>query len=175
MNDESEKIITGLERSAEELSKDLHLALVELDWTPAALMDRMRSLGDYRSPATILRGINRALEGQIKPSGELLALVQQAVRFKRRLLRTYRDVVWTKLGDGSHTTQIEDFTITLSPQTRGRWRVNLVHKDGFSPSWPRLQDTLEAAKHMAFITLNNGQNWLQEYADEQAREAAGDC
>jgi hypothetical protein len=31
---------------------------------------------------------------------------------------------------------------------------------------------LEAAKHMAFITLDNGQNWLQEYADEQAREAA---
>jgi hypothetical protein len=25
---------------------------------------------------------------------------------------------------------------------------------------------------MAFITLDNGQNWLQEYAEEQARETA---
>ena len=172
MIDEYDEITSRRERSAEDLSQDLRLALDELDWSPAALMDRMRSLGDYRSSATILRGINRALEGQIKPSGELLALVQQAVRFQRRLLRTYNDVVWTLLGDGSHTTQIEDFTITLSPQMRGRWRVNLVHKDGFSPPWPRFQETVEAAKRMAFITLDNGQNWLHEYAEEKAREAA---
>lgn len=134
---DDDDVTIGNERTTEELAEDLRRALDELEWTPAALMDRMRSLGDYRTPATILRGINRALEGQIKPSGELLALVQQAVRFKRHLLRTYRDIVWTQLGDGSHTTQLEDFTITLTPQTRSRWRVNLVHKDGFSPTWPR--------------------------------------
>lgn len=172
MIDEDDEIISRHERSAEDLSQDLRLALDELDWSPAALMDRMRSLGDYRSSPTILRGINRALEGQIKPSGELLALVQQAVRFQRRLLHIHRAVIWEPLSDGSHTTQIEDFTITLQPQTRGRWRVNLVHKSGYSPSWPRFQETLEAAKRSAFITLDNGQNWLHEYAEEKAREAA---
>ena len=160
------------ERNTAVLVEILREDLDELNWTPAALMDRMRSLGDYRKPATILRGINRALEGEIKPSGELMALVRQAVRFKRRLLRTYGNTAWTKLGDGSHTAQVEDFRITLAPQSKGRWLVVVVHKDGFSPPYPRWQDTLEAAKHMAFITLDSAQNWLHEYAEEQAREAA---
>lgn len=169
---DDEDVITSSELTAEDLSQRLRRALDELGWTPVALMDRLLSLGDYRSPKTILRGINRALAGEIKPAGELLALVRQAVFFQRRLLRIYRDVVWTQLGDGSHTAQVEDFTITLVPQTKARWLVNLVHKGGFRPSWPRWQDTLEAAKHMAFITLDNGQNQLLEYAAEQARETA---
>ncbi|MHC8390190.1 hypothetical protein ACYZTM_19635 [Pseudomonas sp. MDT2-39-1] len=49
----------------------------------------------------------------MKVSGELLALVRQMMRFKRRLGRTYGDTVWTELGDGSHAARIEDFTITL--------------------------------------------------------------
>lgn len=154
------------------LAEELRDALDDLGWTPAALMDRMRSLGDYRSPQTILRGLNRALEGRIRPSGELVALVRQMVRFKRRLLRTYGNTVWTELGDGSHTTQIEDFKITLAPQTKGRWLVIVFHEGGYSPPYPRWQDTLEAAKHMAYITLDNAQNWLRDYAEEQAREAA---
>lgn len=157
--------------TVEDLSEKLRFALDELGWTPAALMDRMLSLGDYRPSKTILRGIKRALAGEIKPSGELLALVRQAVFFQRRLLRIYSDVEWTELGDGSHTAQVEDFTITLVPKSKGRWLVNLVHKGGYSPSWPRWQDTLEAAKYMAFITLDNAQNWMREYAEEQAREA----
>ncbi|MEA0941108.1 hypothetical protein VDR70_015805 [Xanthomonas campestris pv. campestris] len=159
------------ERSTEDLAADLRQDLEKLGWSPAALMDRMCSLGDYRTQATILRGINRALDGQVRPSGELVALVSQAVRFQRRLLRTYGKTPWTKLGDGSHTTQLEDFTITLAPQTRGRWRVSLVHKDGYSPPFPRWQNSLEAAKHMAFITLDNGMNWILEYEEEQARVA----
>jgi hypothetical protein len=135
-------------------------------------MDRMLSLGDYHSPKTILRGINRALEGQIKPSGELLALVRQVVVFQRRMLRIYSTVVWTELGDGSHTTRVEDFTITFVPQSRARWLVNLLHKDRFSPSWPRWQNTLEAAKNIAFIALDNGQNWMLEHEEQKAREAA---
>lgn len=162
----------NVEQNTAVLVETLREDLAELGWTASALMYRMRALGDYRLPATILRGINRALEGQIRPSGELLALVRQAVRFQRRLLRSYGNTPWTLLGDGSHTTQLEDFTITLSPQSRGRWRVNLVHKDGYSPPFPHWQDSLEAAKHVAFITLDNAQNWLQEYAAEQAREAA---
>ncbi len=169
---DDEDFVISAERTAEELAEDLRRALAELEWTPIALMDRMVSLGDYRSPKTILRGINRALDGEVKVSGELLALVRQMVRFKRRLLRTYGDSVWTELGDGSHTTRIEDFTITLVPQSKGRWLVNLVHSSGYSPSWSRWQDGLAAAKNMAFITLDNAQNWLLEYEEEQAREAS---
>lgn len=170
MHDDDEDMVSGSDRTAEDLSHDLRNALSELGWSAAALMDRMRSLGDYRTPATILRGINRALEGEIKPSGELMALVQQAVRFQRRLMNTHRDVVWKELADGSYTALIEDFAITLLPQTRGRWKVNLAYRkeghkqDGYSPYWPRFQESLDAAKRIAFITLDNGQNWLLENA-----------
>ncbi|MEE4124031.1 hypothetical protein [Pseudomonas viridiflava] len=144
-----------------------------LEWTPAALMDRMQSLGDYRSSATILRGINRALEGGFKPSGELLALVRQAVRFKRRLLRTYEATAWTELGDGSHTSEVDDFRITLLPRSKGRWLVVVMHKDGYCAPYPRWQDSLESAKHMAFITLDNAQNWLHVCAENRADDAQG--
>lgn len=154
-----------------ELAAKLHRALDNLGWKPVELMDQMRLLGDYRPAATILRGLNRALAGDIKVSGELLAYAHQMVRLQRRLLRTYGNTVWKELGDGSHTTHLEDFTITLMPESKGRWRVNVVHKGGYSPSWPRWQDSLEAAKRMAFITLDNAQNWMHEYAEEQAREA----
>jgi hypothetical protein len=162
-------LVQGNERTAEELADELRSALAALEWTPVSLMDRMISLGDYRSPKTILRGINRALDGEVKVSGELLALVRQMVRFKRRLRRTYGDTVWTELGDGSHTTRVEDFTITLVPKSKGRWLVNLVHSSGYSPAWPRWQDSLNEAKHIAFLTLDNAQNWLLEYEEEQAR------
>ncbi|MHC8390189.1 hypothetical protein ACYZTM_19630 [Pseudomonas sp. MDT2-39-1] len=57
-------LVLGSERTAEELADDLRSALATLEWTPVALMDRMVSLGDYRSPKTIHRGINRALNGK---------------------------------------------------------------------------------------------------------------
>jgi hypothetical protein len=160
------------ELSVKDLAEDLQHSLDELGWSAAALMDRMRSLGDYRTPKTILRGINRALAGEIRPSGELCALIRQAVFFQRRLLRTYSNLVWTELGDGSHTTRVEDFTLTLVPQRKSRWLVNVVHTSGYSPSWPRWQDSLEAAMRMALVTLDNGQNWVLDNEAEKARDAA---
>nr|WP_015647654.1 hypothetical protein [Pseudomonas sp. GLE121]AGL12844.1 hypothetical protein [Pseudomonas sp. GLE121] len=157
-----------------ELAAMLQRALDDLGWKPVDLRDQMRLAGDYRPVATILRGINRALAGDIKVSGELLAYAQQMVRLQRRLLRTYGNTPWKELGDGSHTAQLEDFTITLMPESKGRWRVNLVHKGGYSPSWLRWQDSLQAAKNMAFITLDNAQNWMFEYAEQRAREAAAE-
>jgi hypothetical protein len=171
MADDDDVVIDN-EHTAAALAEDLRRALDELSWTAFQLMDQMREWGDYRSPQTILRGINRALEGQIKPSGELLALLRQAVRLQRRLLSIYGATVWTVLGNGSHTTQLEDFTITLAPQSKGRWRVQMLHKGGYGPDYPRWLDSLEAAKRMAFFTLDNAQNWLLEDAKKQARGMA---
>lgn len=160
------------EHTTANLAEELRETLDELGWSPAQLMDRMRSLGDYRKPQTILRGLNRALAGEIRPSGELIALTRQMLRFQRRLRRTFGNAVWTQLADGSHTTQVPDFRITLVPQSKGRWLVVVVHKDGFSPPYPRWQDSLEAAKNMAFISVDSAQNFLEDYAAEQARESA---
>jgi len=168
MNDEGEFPIEKHDTAV--LAYVLRQDLNELNWTPAALVDRMKSLGDYRPRATILRGINRALEAQNKPSGELLALARLAVRFKRRLLLSYENMAWTELEDGSHTGAVEDFRVTLVPQSKGRWLVVVVHKNGYCAPYSRWQNTLEDAKHMAFITLDNAQHWLNECAEEQARE-----
>lgn len=165
-----ESIFGGKEWTVEELSEEFKKCLSELGCTPVELADRMMSLGDYRPYKTILRGIHRAVEGQIKISGELMALIKQEVRYKRRLKRTYDSLEWTKLGDGSYTTSVEDFIITLLPKTKGRWKVHMTHSSGFSPSWPRWQDSLQAAKDTAFLTLDGAVNWLHEYEQQQAEE-----
>jgi hypothetical protein len=161
------------ERNTATIAEELRETLEELGLSPAQLMDRMRSLGDYRKPETILRGINRALAGEIRPGGELIALTQQMLRYQRRLLRTYGDAQWTRLANGSYTAQVPDFRITLVPQTKARWLVVTVHKDGFSSPYPRWQDSLEAAKKMAFVCIDSAQNFLEDYAEQKAREAAG--
>lgn len=63
MADDNDLVLDS-ERSAEDLDCDLRNALATLEWMPVALMDRMVSLGDYRSARTIHRGINRALNGK---------------------------------------------------------------------------------------------------------------
>jgi hypothetical protein len=161
--DDHSGISNGTEWTAEELSNEFKRALAELGWTPVEIADRLISLGDYRPYKTVLRGIHRAVEGQVKVSGELLAFVRQEVRYKRRLKRAYGNLEWTQIGDGSWTTKAEDFIITLLPQTKGRWKVHMTHVlTGYSPSWPRWQDTLPAAKDMAFLTLDSAMNWLLE-------------
>lgn len=166
--DTIESIFGEREWTSEELSAELKKGMDELGWTPVELADRMMSLGDYRPHRTILRGIHRALLGQIKVPGELLALVNQEVRYKRRLKRSYDNLTWTELPDGSQTTKADDFVITLLPKSRGRWKVHMMHPEtGYSPSWPRFQDGLRAAKDMAFLTLDNAINWLQECEREK--------
>jgi hypothetical protein len=167
---ETDGLFGTREWTAEELATEFGDSLNELDWTAVELADRMTALGDYRPYKTILRGIHRALDRQVKVSGEMMALVRHMVRFKRRLKRSYNSVSWTRLGDNSLTTNLDDFRITLVPKSRGRWLVNLVHSSGYSPSWPRWQDSLEAAKNMAFLTLDNAQNWLLEFDQQQSKE-----
>lgn len=167
-DDGVEGIYSGREWTAEELSAEFNKAVAELGWTPVELADRLLSLGDYRPYKTVLRGIHRAVEGQVKVSGELLALVRQEIRYKRRLKRAYENVEWTQVGDGSWTAKAEDFIINLQPQTKGRWKVHMTHViTGYSPSWPRWQDNLPAAKDMAFLTLDSAINWLLEQEQEK--------
>ena len=169
--DTLEDIFGGTEYTTEELVIEFKKSLDELGWTPVELADRMMSLGDYRPHKTILRGIHRALLGQIKVSGELLAFIRQEVRYKRRLKKAYDHLEWKPLADGSWTTKAEDFVITLLPQSRGRWKIHMMHPTtGYSPSWPRWQDSLSAAKETAWLTLDAAINWLLEC--EQQEEAA---
>ncbi|WP_312356771.1 hypothetical protein [Agrobacterium sp.] len=157
--------------TSEELSTELKKAMDDLNWTPVELADRMISLGDYRPHRTILRGIHRALANEIKVPGELLALVKLEGHYMRRLKRTHDALDWTQLPDGSWTTKADGFIITLLPKSKGRWKVHMTHVDsGYSPSWPRWQDSLDQAKEMAWMTLDNAINWLAEIEQDRATE-----
>lgn len=167
-----ESIFGERDWTPEELSAELKKALEDLGWTPVELADRMMSLGDYRPYRTILRGIHRALANEIKVPGELLALVKLEGHYKHRLKSTYDALEWTRLPDGSWTTKTDGFIITLLPKSKGRWKVHMTHVDsGYSPSWPRWQDSLDQAKEMAWMTLDNAINWLAEVERERAAEA----
>jgi hypothetical protein len=151
-----ESIFGEREWTPDELSAELKKALDDLGWTPVELADRMISLGDYRPHRTILRGIHRALANEIKVPGELLALVKLEGHYKRRLKNTYDALEWSRLPDGSWTTKTD---------------VHMTHVDsGYSPSWPRYQDSLDQAKLMAWMTLDNAINWLAEVERERAAE-----
>ena len=166
-----ESIFGEREWTSEELAAELMKELNELGWSPVELADRMTSLGDYRPYKTILRGIHRALANKVKVPGELLALVKLEGHYKRRLKRTYDGLEWTRLPDGSWTTKAEGFIITLLPKTKGRWKVQMTHVDsGYSPSFPRWQDSLDQAKEMAWMTLDNAINWLAEVERDRAAE-----
>ncbi|TAW50603.1 hypothetical protein [Rhizobium leguminosarum] len=166
-----ESIFGERELTAEELSAELKKGLDELGWTPVELADRMTSLGDYRPYKTILRGIHRALANEIKVPGELLALVKLEGHYKRRLKSSYDALNWTKLPDASWTTKTDGFVITLLPKSKGRWKVHMMHVDsGYSPSWPRWQDSLDQAKEMAWMTLDNAIHWLAEVERDRAAE-----
>src|SRR5258708_37587704 len=123
--------------TAEELTAQFQSEIRELGESPVELADRMHKLGDYRSYSTILRGVQRMLSGETRVSGEIRVLMTIMLRQQRRLEQKYANLSWKRLPDGSHSTQAYDFRITLVPQTRGRWLVNLVYKDGYSPPWPR--------------------------------------
>lgn len=147
----------------EQITEEFKRDILELGDTPFELVERMAKLGDRRSYETILRSVQRMLSGETRVSGEMKALVRMLLRQRRRSLQQHKHIAWSRLPDGSHTAQIGEFRTTLLPQTRGRWLVNLVRSDGYSPSWPRWQDNLEAAKIRAVIRAEEAIDEVLEY------------
>jgi hypothetical protein len=63
---------------------------------------------------------------------------------------------WVKLSTGAFTVKTRGFTITLSPETQGRWRAALMHDEsGYNPPFPVWQPTLDRAKFNALICLED--------------------
>jgi hypothetical protein len=164
------EIFTARSRTSEELTAEFQAQVRELGDSPVELADRLQKLGDNRPYSTTLRGIQRMLTGETRVSGEMKALVTMMLRQQRRLKKKYADIVWKRLPDGSYASEVEDFGVTLAPQSRGRWLVHLRHKDGYSPPWPRWQDNLEAAKRKALVCVEDATEFLAELEIERAAE-----
>jgi len=120
-----------------------------------------RRLGDRRPLDTILRGIQRMASGETRVSGEMLVILEMMNRERQRARYEASVLPWVTVANGCVTTKTRDFTISLSPQSRGRWLVNLVHVDGYSPPWPAWQSNLDEAKIKSLLCLDDALADLQ--------------
>lgn len=140
----------------------LQILLDSLEETPSSLAKKLERLGDSRAFPTILRSIQRMNSGESRLSGEMLVIANLLLQKKRRRDRWQKTTEW-RTEEGDKVAQISEFKVTLEPQTRGRWRVNVRHVDGYSHPWPAWQDNLEAAKKVAYLWVQEAEDALDEY------------
>jgi len=172
VRDDTASIFGQRIQTAEEITAAFQEEVRELGAYPMELAERLHKLGDYRPFETTLRGIQRMLSGETRVSGEMKALVTMMLRQRRRLQRQHANLIWTRLPGDNYSTVADGFRISLSPQTRGRWHISVVHvESGYSHPWPRWQESLEAAKLMALTTVEDATDFLIEHElnEEKAR------
>lgn len=141
-------------------------ALAELKVKPAELAKRLQAMDDYRTVSAIVRSIQRMECGDTAVSGEILVILKLLVRQQRTWRTQEAKLQWREFPNGTVSAVCDDFTISLSPQSKGRWHVNLVHnKTGYSPTWPSWQKDLETAKMKAIACLEDARNDLFEMSE----------
>ena len=156
--DAADQVDDDLEASPhdpEDATRIFQAALKIIDESPGRLALRMQRLGDHRPLGTITRAIQRMASGDTRISGEMQVIVQLMVRERERAAEDVTRLRWSQVGR-TMTAATRDFTITLSPQTRGRWRVSVTHvPTRYSPDWPVWQTSLEDAKIKAILCIDD--------------------
>ncbi len=147
----------------EEITAEFRALIAELDETPTELAARLKHLGDHRTVSAISRSIQRMASGDAGVSGEMLLIAKLLIRQQRVRDQRYSNLQWRRHPNNVHSATVDGFTITLSPKTKERWHVNLVHdRTKYSPPWPSWQPDLETAKKKALTCLFDAQNDLAE-------------
>lgn len=145
-------------------------ALAELTLSPADLARHLEKNRDYRDFSATIRGIQRMVAGETRISGEMMVIVNMLLRQHRRLKRRYPNLTWERTEHGTYWTQVEDWFVYISPQTRGRWilscRNGPNHKD-YSPPFGRWLDSLDEAKNKALACVEEGMSDLAEMEFER--------
>ncbi|WP_323011059.1 hypothetical protein [Paracoccus sp. (in: a-proteobacteria)] len=158
-------------RTPEDIAQEWKAALSELDLSAVELADYMNKQGgDYRPYTTILRGIQRMIAGETKVSGEMFVIVTLLLRQHRRLKARHPNLDWTKLPSGALSAKVEDYTVFLSPQTKGRWIVSCAAPGGFSPPFGRWQQGLDSAKNKALACVEEGMNDVAQLEFESRKQ-----
>lgn len=118
------------------------------------LIDLMVQWGDQRSKSTIAKSIQRMCNGTTSVSPEI-RIILNMLHYMRHTNLRYRDLLWSKNIDGSHSAEVDQFILRLFPQTKGRWHVTVKHQDGYSHPYPRWQNSLEEAKDKSIEVLQD--------------------
>lgn len=154
----------------EQLRGQFVQALEEISFTPGELLSWMSKRGDYRDSSASIRSIQRMLAGETRVSGTMMVLMNVLVRQHRRLKARYPDLVWSVTEHGTYTTQIENWHVYISPQSKGRWLLSCSSgpsRDDYSPPFGRWLDTLEEAQNKALMSVEEGIADVAEFEIER--------
>jgi hypothetical protein len=164
-------LLSGPEPTPDEITEAFRADVLAFVGGVPQLVSVMRGIGDYRKPEAATRSIQRMMAGDVAVSGEMRVILAMLRQERLREGRLLSEAQWTEIPDGAVEARVSDFSITISPATKGRWRSNLVHKNGYSPSWPTWQHTLEDAKRTAIQRLLAAEIELDEiWAYDQSAE-----
>jgi hypothetical protein len=164
---ESPRDIFDCKPTAEELTQRFNAALGELMMTPADLANVMFKNSDYRDASATIRAIQRMVSGDTRVSGEMMVIVNMLLRQHRRLKARYADLKWELNQYGAYWAKVEDWYVSISPQTRGRWILSCSNGPGpksFSPPFGRWLHSLEEAKAKALACVEEGMNDVAEFS-----------
>lgn len=154
----------------EQLRVQFVKALEEISFTPGELLSWMSKRGDYRDGSASIRSIQRMLAGETRVSGTMMVLMNVLVRQHRRLKARYPNLVWSITEHGTYTTQIENWHVYISPQSKGRWLLSCSSgpsRDDYSPPFGRWLDTLEEAQNKALMSVEEGIADVAEFEIER--------
>lgn len=135
---------------------------LNLDKTPTELAKEMKGWGDHRSLATILRSIQRMASGDTSFSGEMRVIISMMLYQQELNERKYKNLIWEEHKNGTLSTMVDEFTLSLYPQTRGRWLISVVYKNGYSHPWPSWQTNINAAKRKGLMCLEDAKRQILE-------------
>jgi hypothetical protein len=153
--------------SPEEQRQKFIATLSELSLSPADLARYMDRNRDNRDFSATIRGIQRIMGGETRVSGEMIVITNMLLRQHRRLKMRYHPLIWERSEHGTYWTQVDDWFVYISPQTRGRWLLYCRNGQGpkdYSPPFGRWLDSLEEAKNKALSCVEEGINDLADAA-----------
>lgn len=140
-----------------ERTEQFRALLAELDEKPTELPRRLRGLGDFRAHAAIMRSFQRMAAGDTAVSAEALVIVRMLVNQQRLRDRQQAHVDWNQQSNGVWTANVSGFMVSLHPQTKNRYHINLTFiETGYSPAWQPWPTGIEAAKRKALACVADG-------------------
>jgi hypothetical protein len=130
--------------------------------TPIDVAAYMCKNGDYRNLSNTTRSIRRMPLGNMRVDGAMQAVVTILLRQRLRLRVKYSHLQWQKDQHGVYSTQIENWQISLRPQTNRRWRLSCRHvSSGHISVYRRWLESLDEAKDTALF-------WVEEAMNDEA-------
>ncbi|WPU98444.1 hypothetical protein SNE26_20675 [Mucilaginibacter sp. cycad4] len=145
----------------------------ELGLTPLELASRLKTWGDHRTHDAIIRSIQRMLSGDTGVSGEMKVLVNMLTYLQHLEDEQNTGLQWMKMPSGGYIGKAGDFMLNLSPQSKGRWHISIVHQpSGYSHPWPSWQNDLESAKRKALFCLGDARRHIFEWQRDERLNSA---